>query len=123
LCLTCDRKDGDILQNLANFYNIIFTEDILTDNSYKKIYPNIQNHNVIEFLIQMKMFTTSDYFIGYESSTVSNYIQYLRYINNKTCNLYSVNNIKYNNSYTWNINNIRGPSISWKIFYKDNISV
>ena len=121
VCIMCDRKDGIILQQLANLYNLVFIEDLLIDNSYKKLFPNIRNRSVIEFLIQMKVLTTSDCFIGYESSTVSNYIQYLQYINNKTCNLYSVNNIKYGSSYTWNINNIRGPSISWKIFFKDNI--
>lgn len=123
VCIMCDRKDGNILQKLTNLYNVIFIEDLLIDESYKKLFPNIKNYSVIEFLIQMKICTTSDCFIGYETSTVSNYIQYIQYIHNKTHHLYSKNNISYGSSYTWVVNNYRGPGIGWQIFFKDNIVV
>lgn len=120
LYIMCDRRDGDILQELTELYPVEFIEDLLQSDSYRNIYP-VKNHSVIEFLIQMKICTSSDCFIGYESSTVSNYIQYLQYINNKTCNLYTKKNIINGSPYTWVDNNYRGPGISWQVFFKDNI--
>ncbi len=83
---------------------------------------NSLNYAVIDMILSSK----SDEFIGTLSSTFSNYIQYLRYINNKTyCNYSNIQNgnfckfIQNNDSkYDWvKYNYNRGHPVSWHAFW------
>ena len=71
----------------------------------------------------MNLLKKCNKFYGNDSSTVSNYLSYLFYINQKEFDYHNFNyQIKNNINYHWIINNIYGPGISWKLFWKENIT-
>ena len=124
LVIMCDRNDGQILELLSKDFDIQFTDDLIKSIDYKNSFKNIKKKMVIEFLIQKKICENAQFFIGTIRSTVSNYIQYMHYIQNKTfTNIYTQKTIDYNNTQfnTWNKNKKTGPGISWLIFWPDNI--
>ena len=112
ILVMCDRKDGAIIDILKTNYNITFTDDLI-----KKTNNPVQN-----FLLEKKLCESSKYFIGTITSTVSNYINYKFYLNNKVCNMYNKTIIRSNSrQYSWCLNKISGNSISWTRFWTDNI--
>lgn len=111
IIIMCDRKDGEIIDILKKKYNITFA-----DNLIKKT-----NNPITDFLLEKNICEQCDYFIGTQGSTVSNYINYKFYMANKRCNMYTKKIIAYANKYSWCLNNTQGHSISWSIFWEDNV--
>jgi hypothetical protein len=124
IMIMCDRKDSLILNEFANI-NYRYT-DKLIDSIKEKLrdtFDNIIDLSVIMFLLERLICDKSVIFYGNEGSTVSNYINYIRYINNLDyCNLYvnNENKIVKNNQISWRFNKIKGY-ISWPTFWTDNI--
>ena len=108
----CDRKDGLLIKMIQDKYDVTFTDTLI----------NKSNNLVKDFLQEKELCLTSKYFIGTQGSTVSNYINYQFYNQNKTFNLYNKRIFKFKeDNYSWDLNNIEGHPISWSIFWKDNI--
>ena len=123
----CDRKDSNFLSHFKNNnIDIIFT-DTLIGNNYKTIdtLSQFKRREVVEFLIEKYICENSDIFIANSGSTVSNYINYIRFINNKSyCNLYSNTSDKkcYNNIVSFIDNQSGGGNLlSWKSFWTNNV--
>lgn len=128
--IMCDRTDGQIIAYLEewcakNKKNIIYTHNITSNISLdllKESFPHVNNFKVVKFLLEKLLCENADIFCGWRHSTVSNHIQYINYINNKTCHLYNDKNvINTESTYSWVNNNIMGPGISWQYFFPDNI--
>jgi hypothetical protein len=118
--IMCDRKDNKILETLKEKYTIIFTDEyISTIPDCKFPYENPIENYLLEKYICENAIT----FIGTSGSTVSNYIQYNRYLNNKQANINFQKTIINSsiNKYSWNDNNVSGHPISWSVFFNDNI--
>jgi len=118
--IMCDRKDNKILETLKEKYNIIFTDE------YIATIPNCKfpDESPIEnYLLQKYICENAITFIGTIGSTVSNYIQYNRCLNNKQANINFQKTIINSsiNKYSWNDNNVDGHPISWSSFFNDNI--
>jgi hypothetical protein len=113
LLVMCDRKDADVITLLKDKYNVTFTDKLIKPSG----------NPIVDFLMEKNMCEKSKYFIGTSGSTVSNYINYLFYLSNKTFHLYSNKDLSTKNceKYSWNINNTSGNSISWSTFWEDNI--
>jgi len=113
ILIMCDRKDADIIILLKDKYTVTFADELIKPSG----------NPIIDFLMEKNMCEKSKYFIGTSGSTVSNYINYLFYLSNKTFHLYSNKDLSTKNcdKYSWNINNIQGHPISWTIFWEDNI--
>jgi hypothetical protein len=118
--IMCDRKDNKILETLKEKYTIIFTDE------YIATIPNCKfpDESPIEnYLLEKYICENAITFIGTSGSTVSNYIQYNRYLNNKQANINFQKTIINSsiNTYSWNDNNVSGHPISWSLFFNDNI--
>tara|TARA_B110000037_G_scaffold31989_1_gene38456 strand:- start:4663 stop:8673 length:4011 start_codon:yes stop_codon:yes gene_type:complete len=113
LLVMCDRKDADVITLLKDKYTVTFTDELIKPSG----------NPIVDFLMEKNMCEKSKYFIGTSGSTVSNYINYLFYLSNKTFHLYSNKDLSTKNceKYSWNINNTSGHSISWSTFWEDNI--
>ena len=91
----CDRKDSDFLENFTkNNIEFTFVDKLIADSNIS--YPNneyfskFKRTSVVDFLFEKYVCEQSEIFIANNGSTVSNYINYNRFINNKPfCNLYS----------------------------------
>ena len=123
----CDRKDSDLLEHFKkNNIDIIFT-DTLIGSDYKSInsLSIFKRREVVEFLIEKYICQKSDIFIANSGSTVSNYINYIRFINNKSyCNMYSnTSDKKDNDNIISFIDNQSGGGnlLSWKSFWTNNV--
>ncbi len=124
IVIMSDRKDTLYLANINNSIdsNITYTEDIIERIDLNKYFPNITDHSVVQFLLQKYICEKANVFIGYEGSTVSNYIQYVNYIKNKPYQYYTNKNIRHNpNECSWFLNGVHGGGIGWKLFFPDNI--
>jgi hypothetical protein len=124
IVIMSDRKDTLYLANINNTIdsNITYTEDIIESIDLNKYFPNITDHSVVQFLLQKYICEKANVFIGYEGSTVSNYIQYVNYIKHKQYQHYTNKNIANNKAnYSWVINGLHGGGIGWKLFFPDNI--
>ncbi len=123
----CDRKDSDFLLHFKNNnINIIFADSLITDINYKnnESLSIFKRKEIIEFLLEKHICEKSDIFIANNGSTVSNYINYNRYINNKSyCNLYSNIKSKYmnNEKISFIDNQGSGRLLSWQCFWTDNV--
>lgn len=121
----CDRKDSLILKELETI-DYRYTDETIATIKPKitHTFDDIKDLSVIMFLFEKLICDRSTIFYANEGSTVSNYINYVRYTNNfGYCNLY-VNNedkIARNNQISWRFNNNRGPGIGWQAFWTDNI--
>ena len=115
-----DRKDSDFLKYfIEDNYNIIYTDELV-----KNFESENKLQDVFQFLIEKKICENAQYFIGYEGSTVSNHIQYVRYINNMQYTSYTNRDIKIKeNICGWKLNFVYGPGIGWKVFFNDNIKL
>ena len=109
-----DRQDSIIIDNLKKKYHVDFTQELIETTK----------NPVVNFLLEKYLCYNSRYFIGTVGSTVTNYINYIYYFNAKPHSLYTTTKIlanTYKNNYSWKLNDKTGPSISWSIFWEDNI--
>tara|TARA_Y100000389_G_scaffold153040_1_gene153170 strand:+ start:9942 stop:11849 length:1908 start_codon:yes stop_codon:yes gene_type:complete len=133
--ILCDNKNNPNLFKSISKYNIILIDTI--SNKYFDSYfaenkmlfydvHEVKNNSVSYAIIDMLLSVNSDEFIGTTSSTFSNYIQFLRYINNKSYDKYSnIDNgnfckftIKNESEYDWIKYNYNGGHvISWHAFW------
>ena len=118
--IMCDRKDNKILETLKEKYTIIFTDE------YIATFPDCKfpaERPVENYLLEKYICENAITFIGTSGSTVSNYIQYNRYLNNKESNINFQKTIINSsiNKYSWNDNNVSGHPVSWSLFFNDNI--
>ena len=132
--LLCDNKKNTEFLNKLSKYKPIFIDNISNnyfDNYFKKnnmlfydfhkTSDNSVNHAIIDMILSAK----SDEFIGTVTSTFSHYIQFLRYIQNKTYDNYAnISNGKYcrflvkkNSRYDWVKYSIGGHPVSWHAFW------
>lgn len=94
----------------------------------------VKNNGVVDAIIEMLLCVRANTFIGTATSTFSNYIQYLRYLENKSSGYYS--NIEKPNvrfcqlipvnscSYEWKKYGYNGGHpISWHYFWKSNLGI
>jgi hypothetical protein len=118
--IMCDRKDNKILEILKEKYTIIFTDEYIGSIPDCK-FPD--ERSVENYLLEKYICENAITFIGTSGSTVSNYIQYNRYLNNKQANINFQKTIINSsiNKYSWNDNNVSSHPISWSLFFNDNI--
>lgn len=127
ILIMSDRSDAKIVENLKKEnYHIIFTEDMvenIPEVDLKKLFSKIKNMNVVKFLIQKLICEKSNIFVGYLSSTVSHHIQYTNFVNNKPYIYYVETETKLstNSEPDWVANNVFGPSIAFKQFFRNNV--
>lgn len=134
--ILCDNKKNTEFLNKLSKYNPIFIDNLsntVFDNyfvenkmlfyDFHKTKNNSVNHAIIDMLLSVK----SDEFIGTISSTFSNYIQFLRYVENKSYVKYSnIQNgeycrfmVKQPSKYDWiKYKYSGGHPVSWHIFWK-----
>ncbi len=117
-----DRKDHPFFSKFFKNKKYIFTDDLIDREKVKNLFNN-KSINVIEFLIQFLICCNSQKFMGSEQSTVSNYINYIHYINNKSSNLLINRIIKPASlkNYTWEENDFQGVTASYWAFFPENI--
>lgn len=121
LIIMTDRKNTPLLNNIEDKFKIIYIEDLISDVNIDCSH----NNAVWEFLILMEICSKAEIFYGTNKSTVSNYIQYLRYLKNKSAVHYFNNPanlnicIKTNKNYPWIECNYpwHGHSIAWNVFW------
>ena len=122
IILMADRQDGEMIKKLKEDYSIIFTEDILKTIHKNDYFKHYKRQEVVDFLIQQQICANGELLIGYEGSTVSNYIHYLNYIHFKDTQLYVNRTIHTEqNKYTWMLNDVYGPKIAFGLFFPENI--
>lgn len=127
-----DKRDNHLLKTLPG--NIIYVEDIITNDITSRLKTKYNDITVASFLLQKYIIEQSSTFIGSQGSTVSTHINYNNYINNKSYNLitksssntFDTGTLTYrilnNHKYTWNqINFMGGHPVSWCMFFSDNI--
>ena len=138
--LLCDnKKNSDFLDKISH-YKPVLIDDISNDyfdNYLKKNnmlfydFHETTNNCVNHAIIDMILSTKSDEFIGTTTSTFSHYIQFLRYVQNKTYNNYAnINNGKYcrfsvktNSKYDWiKYKYNGGHPVSWHAFWDINLN-
>ena len=129
IIVMCDRKDSNLLDHFKfNNINIIFTDDIInTDIINTNITNNIslfKQNDIVKFLLEKYICEQSEIFIANQGSTVSSYINYVRYINNKNyCNIYSntADKLCIDNNTSFINNRGNGRLLSWQCFWTDNV--
>lgn len=122
LVIMCDRSDAELLHRLDSNYKIIYTKDIVNGLNLNINFEDFSKTNVIDFLIQKIICDKSDIFIGHDGSTVSNYINYIQYLNKKPYYYYLDKVLKYNYvNYGWKLNGYVGGNIAFRVFFEDNI--
>ena len=94
----------------------------------------VKNNCVVDAIIEMLLCVKANTFIGTVSSTFSNYIQYLRYIENKSCCYYSnieKPNVEFcrlkpmnNSAYEWKKYEYNGGHpIAWHYFWNTDVGI
>ena len=124
IVIMSDRKDTEYLNSITNKFgsNIIYTDDMVKNIDCNKYISNISDFKVVSFLIQKYICEQSNVFVGYKGSTVSHYIHYINFINNKSYIHYTNEDIVHkNDECSWFINGVCGGGIGWKLFFPDNI--
>ena len=137
IVIMCDRDDADILVKLADKYELIFTTDIIDSiknldgiMNLREIFVDFKRYEVVLFLLEKLICKKADLFIGHDGSTVSHYINYCHFLDNKPYYYYLDKTIKYfdlnsdsiyNNSYSWVLNGNIGGNVGWRVFFSDNI--
>lgn len=113
----CDRKDSTFLKKIQQNHTIIFISDIISD-----ILPIEHNNTeIIQFLMEMSVCKRCHIFIGYEGSTVSHYIHFLHHLKGCKKYEYTERTIYQKKPYSWIHHNVFGASLTWKVFFPDNI--
>lgn len=135
--LLCDNRNNSDFFNKTSKYNITLIDTI--SNKYFNNYfdqnnmlfydfHHVKNNAVNYAIIDMLLAAKSDEFIGTITSTFSNYIQYLRYIQNKTYDKYAnITNgefcklfVKTDSKYDWIKYDFGGHKIGWHAFWNIN---
>lgn len=116
-----DNRNNPKFINAMKKYNFKFVSDLVKDKIkihlsknrmlYSSFY-NVSKIDVADAIIEMLLASSSDEFIGYSSSTFSHYIQYLRYVNNKS--YYNYSNIKADNDRYCKLQPLNNSDIEWK---------
>ena len=135
--LVDNKKNAEFFKAVEK-YNItyvdILTKDYITtylgkNNMLFLDYNKTHNNDVANAIIEMLLSSKSDEFIGTVSSTFSHYIQYLRYVNNKSyynyCTFYKNKNVancrlvsKTDNVCEWiKYDYHGGHPVSWHLFW------
>ena len=110
--------DAELLVRLKSNFNVIYTDDIIKDIDLNANFANFKRTELLEFLLQKMICFNADTFIGHDGSTVSNYINYIQYLNNKPYYYYLDKVLKYDYSeYTWKLNGFVGGNISFRVFF------
>lgn len=112
-----DRKDNSMLKELQEKYNIIFTHEFISNII---IDTNI-NTDVYKFIIEKSICEKADLFLCTFGSTVSNYIQYNRFLHNKPYNLCLSKNYTINNNRCGWYGKLSSVSIGFSYFFSDNV--
>ena len=124
IIIMCDRKDSPVLELFKkNNIKILFTDELILKfiDEIKEIFKDFNKTEVIQFLIEKKLMEKSLIFYANNGSTVSQHINYIRYINNLNYyNLYSNDKDKIikNNNLSWINNSAEGHAISWHSFWR-----
>lgn len=128
-------KESQLITDTFKEYKLINADNLITNRLKIILSKRYKNINVASFLIQQYFLLQSKTFIGSQGSTVSVYIQYINYLNNKDyelythsdCTSYNKDTLKLNivnNSgiYEWRRKNyMGGHPISWSMFFTDNV--
>lgn len=123
IVIMCDRRDAELLVRLKSNFDVIFISDLIQDLNLNDNFKNFKRTELINFLIQKNICDNADYFIGHDGSTVSNYINYMHYLNDKPYYYYLDKVLKYNYiDHTWKLNGYVGGNISFRVFFADNVS-
>tara|TARA_B100000927_G_scaffold151811_1_gene122352 strand:+ start:2117 stop:4018 length:1902 start_codon:yes stop_codon:yes gene_type:complete len=140
LYILCDNKKNTNFLNKLTRYKPVFIDNISNnyfDNYFNKNnmlfydYHKTSNNSVNYAIIDMLLATKSDDFVGTLSSTFSNYIQFLRYVKNKTYNKYSnisdgkycSFSVKQESKYDWiKYKYNGGHPVSWHAFWDINLN-
>jgi hypothetical protein len=131
--LLCDNVNNEFIGKISKykptfidsitkpeFDKYITTNNVFFDDFHKST-NNMVNYAIVEMLLSVK----SNEFIGTASSTFSHYIQFLRYVDNKSYNkyanikdMYYRQSIKTQSEYDWVMYGYQiGDPISWHIFW------
>ena len=122
ILIMCDRRDAELLVRLDANFKVVFVSNLLKDVDLNDNFENFTRTEVIDFLIQKHICEKADYFIGHDGSTVSHYINYIQYLNDKPYYYYLDKVLKYNYmDYTWKLNGFVGGNISFRVFFADNV--
>ena len=126
ILLMVDRENAEIVKLLKSKYKITMSSDILKTLKHNEVLNDNPSREIINFLIQKNICKNAKIFIGTKWSTVTNYINYVHYINNKPYGLYLDGVINHSSpEYTWincyKSNRFNGHVISWAYFFPDNI--
>lgn len=121
LIIMTDRKNTPLLNNIKDKFKIKYIEDLISDIKIDCSH----NDAVWQFIILMEICAKAELFYGTNKSTVSNYIQYLRYLKNKSAVHYFNNPanlnicINTNKNYPWVECKYPwyGAAISWNVFW------
>ena len=132
IIIMTDRKDNPIFEKFKN--KVIFADELITNEHKMKLGKLFVKTDVAEFIVQKKLCEYADLFIGSQGSTVSTYIQYRNYVNNKEYEKFSHMRCGYFNSkklclerkkaskYSWvQKNYLRGHPMAWSMFFEDNV--
>ena len=125
--IMCDRRDSNMLEKFTQHdIPVVYTDDIIKSLSYKNqpLYNSFKRKDVIDFLIEKYICEQSEVFIANNGSTVSNYINYVRYINNKPYyHLYSNVQDKTmdDDKVSFITNKGSGRLLTWQCFWTNNV--
>ena len=136
-CMVDNKSNKHFINNMKK-YKVVYIDDDLTKNYIVKFFKNnpmisrdfkkCKNYAVATALIELLLCVKGKEFIGTTTSTLSHYIQYLRYNENKShfnyCNLKN-NNVQYSrlqsmvkSKYPWiKYNYMGGHPVSWHVFW------
>ena len=116
-----DNKNNESFNNVMKRYRLEYV-----DNKTKNVFSNhlklhnmlfhdvheIKQYQVVDAIIEMIMASMADEFIGYVSSTFSNYIQFLRYVNKRS--YYNYSNLTQKNAQFCRLTQVENTNIEWK---------
>ena len=128
-------KESQLITEAFKNYKLLNTRDFISSKISDKLTKTYKNNNVAKFLLEQYLLLQSKTFIGSQGSTVSVYIQYINYLNNKEYELYTHSDCTSFNSETLKLNIVNtkglfewkkknymgGHPISWSMFFTDNV--
>ena len=131
--LLIDNKNNEKFNDSIKTYDVKYIDSI-TQNIFENYlsennmvlhdFDNVTNYDVINAIIEIIMASKADEFVGYSSSTFSHYIQYLRFVENKSFfNYINIKNCRLEqveqSSIEWKrLGFIGGHPVSWQYFFK-----
>lgn len=128
-------KQDDVVRNELKEYEIVNTQDLISETIKKRLQNIYKNTTIAEFLLQKALIENSNIFIGSQGSTVSVHVQYLNYLNKKPhyyytrsdCISFNKQTLKHevihkHKNYSWTMKNyMGGHPIAWSLFFNENI--